>query len=1620
MNNPVQTIARICVFFLSLFSSSAFAQMVGTNCYLIGDYVEIGINGNGHEGAASLAGSNNRSNQAITSPVYFGFVANPFMDGWTDYDGDFFTPGSPENGFGFEIAGTNYHNNCNFASPTTPGSITDYNVDGDCITAFWEGSVAGLDVEIVYKLTTTELYYTTTVYITNSSGAAMTDVYYYRNFDPDNNVTIGGGYGTQNTIVDQWDPACSRSLVTAEQTTPWASYVGMGGVDPDIRVTYGGFVNRDASDIWNGTGFTDAEGSTAFADQAISLAHRTYTLAAGETDTFSFAIILSEAELDNAFSGLYYFDYEGSGGVIDVCNPVVDTALTCAGDPVTISVSGPGAGDYTWSWTPGTDLSTTAGPTTEASPSAVTTYTVTGTPSAGCLSTPIVKDIVVDIAPSPDVDWTDPGPQCETFDLNALVVTDLNAVPGAITNWYDVIPDSALQTAGLLTDMTMEPGDVVYVVMYDPVTECFDYELVTIVFDYMVDAGADYAESNCSGAGLVDLNPMITGDPGGVWSETTTPPGGTLDPTAGTFDISSLPPGDYTIEYAIDGGACPDDVAIITLTVETEVNAGGDGITSLCNSAGTTFDLNTLLTGADAGGLWTEITASGEFDETTAIFNADGLAADIYTFTYTVPAIAPCLTDVADFTITVEQEAVAGPDNTYDLCNSVGSTVDLNTLLSGADAGGTWLETTASGSFDPTTGIFTADGVAAGTYTFTYTVGATAPCNPAVATMTVTVQNQPDAGLDNSTTSCDLPGSSVNLNTLLSGADAGGTWVETSASGSFDPTTGILNTAGLTSGLYTFTYTVTGVAPCVDDFADFTVSVSSSLTAGGDDLTILSCNTAGVIIDLDDYVTGDPFGTWAETTGSGAFTAPSGEFDVSGLAAGAYTFTYTVFPAAPCPVDVADFTVTLQAEPDAGADNTGLICNSAGSIIDLNTLLVGADAGGVWLETSASGSFNPATGILDAGGLAAGIYSFTYTATGIAPCTDDVASFDVTVTNLPNAGADDLTTTICNVTGSSVDLDPLVTGDIGGVWLETSASGAFDPTSGVLTTEGLPEGTYSFTYDIPAAGPCPGDQAMFEVFVAQEVAAGLDDLTPAICNTAGSTVDLNTSLSGASAGGIWTETTASGAFTGGSGAGSGVLNTDGLAAGVYSFTYEVTATAPCPSDIADFNVTVEQEVNAGADNLDITCNTTGALVDLNDLLDGGADAGGVWEETTSSGSFDSGTAVFDATGLAGGAYIVTYGVIAVAPCVSDAATFTITVNESPTVGPLVDEEVCDGDNLVSQLFTSDVAGTVFNWEVPSGTDVGFGTSGIGTSVGSFTGTSGSYSDVTVTVEVTPSANGCIGEPAMFDVTIRPLPEVAFHSDEQVGCSPFTPEFINEIPVDPGTVCVWSFGDGSTSGTWDEVNHMYDIEGMYDVMLTVTTMYGCSDFASADEYIEVYPRAQANFSYLPYELTVNNTEVVFNNSSTNASSYTWDFGDGSSWSSEVDPIHSYPAIGNMEYTVTLTAHSAGGCDDEISKLVHVEDVVVFFIPNVFTPDGDQYNEVFKPVMSSGVDVYDYHLTIFDRWGEIVFESYNLDYGWDGTYGNGGLVEDGTYIWSIDFGETMSDKKHKHKGHVTILK
>ena len=101
-------------------------------------------------------------------------------------------------------------------------------------------------------------------------------------------------------------------------------------------------------------------------------------------------------------------------------------------------------------------------------------------------------------------------------------------------------------------------------------------------------------------------------------------------------------------------------------------------------------------------------------------------------------------------------------------------------------------------------------------------------------------------------------------------------------------------------------------------------------------------------------------------------------------------------------------------------------------------------------------------------------------------------------------------------------------------------------------------------------------------------------------------------------------------------------------------------------------------------------------------------------------------------------------------------------------------------------------------------------------------------------------------------------------------------------------------------------------------------------------------------------------------------------------------------------------------------VNVKEALLFYIPNSFTPDFDDYNQTFKPIFTTGFDPMDFTLLIYNRWGQIIFESHDPAVGWSGTYGAGNEIsQDGTYIWKIDFKADESSDRKMLQGHVTLI-
>jgi gliding motility-associated-like protein len=230
-------------------------------------------------------------------------------------------------------------------------------------------------------------------------------------------------------------------------------------------------------------------------------------------------------------------------------------------------------------------------------------------------------------------------------------------------------------------------------------------------------------------------------------------------------------------------------------------------------------------------------------------------------------------------------------------------------------------------------------------------------------------------------------------------------------------------------------------------------------------------------------------------------------------------------------------------------------------------------------------------------------------------------------------------------------------------------------------------------------------------------------------------------------------------------------------------------------------------------------------------------------------------------------------------------------------------------------------------------------------------------------------------------------------------------------------------DGSVINGCGTVTNTFTTPGCYDVTLTTTSNNGCVNSLTSTNLICVEGAPIASFIPSNSILTEFDPVVNFNNTTTGASNYLWNFGDNSTTSTVEDPSHNYSGNDVGNYLITLIAYSPLGCTDTAYATIQIQEELIFYVPNTFTPDNDNYNQTFQPVFTSGYDPYDYTLLIFNRWGEIIFESHDANVGWDGSYGSSGeieMVQDGTYTWKIEFKTNKNDERKMVMGHVNILR
>ena len=361
-------------------------------------------------------------------------------------------------------------------------------------------------------------------------------------------------------------------------------------------------------------------------------------------------------------------------------------------------------------------------------------------------------------------------------------------------------------------------------------------------------------------------------------------------------------------------------------------------------------------------------------------------------------------------------------------------------------------------------------------------------------------------------------------------------------------------------------------------------------------------------------------------------------------------------------------------------------------------------------------------------------------------------------------------------------------------------------------------------------------------------------------------------------------------------------------------------------------------------------------------------------------------------------------------CLSQPDSILVTVRQ-PISGSLtpLDQSVCPG--YPGTISTSGVTGGI-------GAPYTFVWSTAHTNTGTNSSiTESPQATTTYTLTIT---DGCESSPLVLSTQIitYPVPVPMIAVDEPVKCEPA--EFVLSNTTDPNMTAstIWNISNGQQFIDQDVVLPDALFAGSYDVQLIVVSPNGCIDSTTFPGFLSVLPQPVADFKWSPDPVTMFNTQTMLNNYSTGADTYEWFVNGGTpSHSTQENMMTTFPDGQTGDYLVTLVATSYLGCVDTVEIIVTVYPEVIIYVPNTFTPDNDEFNQTWGIVIE-GIDEANFELLVMNRWGEIIFESHDVNAKWDGTY-HGRVVPQGSYIWTVRAKDILTDKKYEWNGGVSII-
>ena len=922
--------------------------------------------------------------------------------------------------------------------------------------------------------------------------------------------------------------------------------------------------------------------------------------------------------------------------------------------------------------------------------------------------------------------------------------------------------------------------------------------------------------------------------------------------------------------------------------------------------------------------------------------------------------------------------------------------------------------------------------------TATVTVTPTANGCPGTAgTFTITVNPTPTVAAVTPQTLCN---GATTAAVAFTGSVAGTVYNWTNS----DASIGLA--AGGTGNIGTFTATNTGNTPvtatvtvtptangCPGTAGTFTITVNPTPTVDVVAPQTLCNGATTTAVTFNGSTTGTVY-TWTnDNTATGlavSGTGNIGAFTAVNTGNAPITSTVTVTPTANgCPGPTGTFTITVNPTPTVAAVTPQTLCNGSPATA---IAFGGTVTGTVYNWTNSDASIGlAANGTGD-------IASFTATNTGTAPvtatvtvtptangCPGTAGTFTITVNPTPTVAAVN-PQTLCNgATTAAVAFSGTVTGTVYD-WTNdnTSIGLAASGTGNIGTFTAVNTGNAPVISTItvkPTANGCTGPVGTFTITV--NPTPTVATVAPLIlCNgTASGAVNFTGAVTGTTYN--WTNSTPSIGLAASGTGNIGTFTAVNTGNTPVMATVTVTPTANgCPGPAATFTITVNPTPRAFVPPSQVLCER--AMTTLISFTGPVTGTTYTWtNNNTGIGLGASGTgniASFMAADPGTSSILSTITVTPTANgCTGTQTTFTITVH--PVFTGTETAVICQGQTYTfgGQPYTATGSYPV-----------------------AFTTVRGCDSTVTLNLTVNPTYHQVINQvicrgskyrfngvdytqtgtyPLAFttvggcdssyviNLTVQG-PVASFNANPPIGCVPLTVTF-NNLSA-PGVVSsAWNFGNGTT-GSANSPTITYQTPGTYSVSLVVADALGCKDSITAANLIVVTPRPTAGMSVQPTNVWMDEPYVRVNDASTGADSWWYIISEGSGYSMP-NFTHTFKDTGM--YTILQVVSNNGGCSDTVSQEVHVRPVTTFYVPNAFTPNVDDENPVFKPV---GNTFSEYQLRVYNRWGEMLFRTEDIEEGWNGTYSDKPCPVD-VYVYKI-FYRDHRGQQQTLIGSVTLLR